>query len=197
LGWLNFSSDQEEEDVHFLRVTDQVFRIVARSLPSREKTHLFREPLFNGEVRPDCSPTQPSLWREFFRQLREELVTAQRDSQAFAQITQAMRILDLTEHTVLPAYRKYHQDLLFHQTDESLFQPFFVARTLEIVLRVLQTDGVNPDDKEKIAERAVTAMNDYLGYRPIPVLHNHQKMEPWPHEFFGVVPLWVAGAGVS
>ena len=238
LGWLNFSSDLGEEDVHFFRVLDQVFRAVAKTLPppspaatpldepladepltshkqrrrrdrnrdgkdgedkrkAKGKTAISQEIVFNGRIRLDRFSTQPSLWRECFRLLREELSIAKKDAPAFTQITQASQVIDLTEYVVFPAYREFHRDLLFHQTDESLFQPFFVARTMEIVLRILQSDEVDPSDSKGIADRAVAAMNDYLGYRPIPVLHNQQKMEPWPHEFSGVVPLWIAGAGIA
>ena len=44
---------------------------------------------------------------------------------------------------------------------------------------------------------ALRAWNDFVGYRPIAVLENGRKMEPYPHERFRPVPLYLRGAGVA
>ena len=212
LGWLNFASGQET-DVRFMRTTDQLFRVIrcmqptlvvrvpravgAKDPGAGDPSKGSPDAVFTGHLDFSRFENDPPLWREFFRVQREELAVLRRESAAFADPVQASRALDLAEHVILPAYREYHRDLLFHQTEESLFQPFFVARVLETILRVVLTDGVAWDDREAITERTIAQLNDYIGYRPIPILNNQQKMQPWPHEFFGVVPLWVAGAGVA
>ena len=52
-----------------------------------------------------------------------------------AQVEQAEAVLRLVFDGVLPAYREFHRDLLFHQTDETLFQPLFIGRACEAVLQ--------------------------------------------------------------
>ena len=40
-------------------------------------------------------------------------------------------------------------------------------------------------------------LNDYLGYRPVAVLHNERKIQPYEHEWVRPVPLYVQGAGAA
>src|SRR6266404_3962788 len=47
-------------------------------------------------------------------------------SAAFQDISQAAGVLPLALGEVLAAYRTHHADLLFHQNDAELFQPFFL-----------------------------------------------------------------------
>ena len=47
----------------------------------------------------------------------------------------------------LPAYREFHRDLLFHQTDEALFQPFFIGRVCEAVLAAGRPVGPTRADR--------------------------------------------------
>ncbi len=150
---------------------------------------------FNGSIDFSRFSKNPPIWREFFRVLREELTVASRETSVFSDGIQAAKVLDVTEYQLLPAYRKYHEDLLFHQSDESLFQAFFVGRAMGYVLRLLTEN--ESESSEWVVEKAIGKLNDFIGYRPIPVLHNQQKMQPWPHEYVGAVPLWIAGAGVS
>ncbi|MDD3468666.1 MAG: hypothetical protein PHE53_01640 [Thermoguttaceae bacterium] len=227
LGWLNFSSGTEEDVRFLRAVSRVFTLLEAEQNPittHTEPIHLLDKPVqlpplgvtappqsnskkknttsstevpcrFDGSIDFSRFPKNPPIWREFFRVLREELVVASQESSVFSDGTQASRVLDITEHHLLPGYRKFHEDLLFHQSDESLFQAFFVGRAMGYVLRLLAES--ESDSIPWVIEKAIGKLNDFIGYRPIPVLHNQQKMQPWPHEYVGAVPLWIDGAGVS
>ena len=55
--------------------------------------------------------------------------------------------------SLLPAYRQFHRDLLFHQTDEALFQPFFLGRACEAVLQ----QGGPWDQADRIVAEAIAS----------------------------------------
>ncbi|MBW3540386.1 MAG: hypothetical protein KY476_08955 [Planctomycetes bacterium] len=111
----------------------------------------------------------------------------------FADVSQAEAALLLVFDALLPAYRAHHGDLLFHLDDEFFLQPFFVARAFEAVL----SQGPPWDERERIVAGALEALNDFLGYRPIAVLEDRRRMEPYPHERFQPIPLYLKDAGVA
>jgi hypothetical protein len=93
----------------------------------------------------------------------------------------------------LPAYREHHRDLLFHLRDEEFQQPFFLAKVFEAVLE----QGGPWDENDRIVPGAIARLNDFVGYRPIAILENGQRMEPYSHERFRPLPLYIRGAGVA
>ncbi len=44
--------------------------------------------------------------------------------------------------------------------------------------------------------RVLSRYDDFIGYRPIPVLHSKQKMQPYRHEWLHAIPLYIQGVGV-
>ena len=50
---------------------------------------------------------------------------------------------------------------------------------------------------ERIVRGAIAWLNDYLGHRPVAVLHNEQKIQPYEHEWVRPIPLYIQGAGVA
>lgn len=46
-------------------------------------------------------------------------------------------------------------------------------------------------------KRVISRYDDFIGYRPIPVLHSRQKMQPYHHEWVHAIPLYVRGVGVA
>ena len=168
LGYLNFSSGAA--DVKFLKNLSDLFGILDR--PSEKN-----------------SPT----WRRLGDFLREQLAVLHGESDAFRAVEQAEAVLRLLFDAALPAYREFHRDLLFHQTDEQLFQPFFIGRVCEAVLR----QGGPWDETERIVRGAIARLNDYLGHRPVAVLRTEQKIQPYDHEWVRPIPLWIRGAGVA
>ena len=79
----------------------------------------------------------------------------------------------------LPAYRQYHRDLLFHQTDERLFQPVF--HRPDVRGRAPPGAALGPDRAHR--GRALRQLNDFIGHRPVAVLQNEQKLQPYAHEW--------------
>ncbi len=127
------------------------------------------------------------------RQLIDQLRELSERSAAFANPEQARAVIELVFEKVLPAYREHHRDLLFHLADADLLRPFFIGRVAEAVL----AEGGPWDETERIVTGAIARLNDFIGHRPVAVLHSSQKIEPYPHERVRPIPLYIAGADVS
>ena len=91
-----------------------------------------------------------------------------------------------------PPIATFHADLLFHQTEETLFGAFFVGRACEAILQ----QGAPWDETERIVRGALSRLNDYIGHRPVAALET-RRHEPYPHEWLRPVPLYIEGAGVE
>jgi hypothetical protein len=168
LGYLNFSSGSP--DPGFLRKINRLFELL------------------------DAWPTRSeATWRVMGRYLRQQLVELNGATEAFREAAQAEAVLALVFDTVLSGYHAFHRDLLFHMTDEGLFQPFFIGRVCEAVLLA----GSPWDETERITKLALATLNDYVGHRPIAVLRSQQKIQPYAHEWVRPIPLFVRGAGVG
>lgn len=111
---------------------------------------------------------------------------------AFADTSQAESVLRLVFEDVLPAYRQHHRDLLAHLSDAEFEQPFFLAKVIEAVLE----QGGPWTERDRIIQRSIHRLNDFVGYRPIAVLENSLKMELYPHEQVRPWPLYIRNAGV-
>ncbi|MGE0607261.1 MAG: hypothetical protein AB7O62_09225 [Pirellulales bacterium] len=134
-----------------------------------------------------------AAWQLVYRWLAEELIGVDRNSAAFGTVDQVQAVLPLVFEQLLPAYRQHHHDLLFQQSDEELFQPFFLARACEAVL----SQGPPWDQPARIIRGAIKTLNDFIGYRPVAVLHTDQKIEPYEHEWVCPIPLYFREAGVA
>ncbi|HEX4150177.1 MAG TPA: hypothetical protein VHY20_14365, partial [Pirellulales bacterium] len=162
LGYLNFSSGTP--DVRFRQNMNELMHRVGSELP--------------GD-RP---------WETVRDLLGQKLAELAGTSDAFRQAEQARAIIATAFDRLPRAYREFHHDLLHHQTEAALLQPFFLVRCCEALLR--QGSPWNDVDK------GVAALNDFLGYRPVAVLHTPQKIEPYAHEWVCPQPLYFRGAGV-
>ncbi len=125
--------------------------------------------------------------------LSEHLESLAASAPAFQNSDQARAVLGLVFDRVLPMYRQHHSDLLFHLKAEDFYQPFFVARVIETVL----SEGPAWSESDLIAERSLKHLNDFLGHRPVAVLETGQQMQPYTHERFRPVPLFIKGAGAA
>lgn len=125
--------------------------------------------------------------------LQEVLSNLHESSPAFRDIHQASSVLRLVFDGVLPAYRQHHRDLLAHLKDSEFEQPFFLAKAFEAVLE----QGGPWEENDRIVGNAIYRMNDFVGYRPIAVLENGQKMDVYPHERVRPWPLYIRNAGVA
>jgi len=170
LGYLNFSSGAA--DVSFLANLNGLFA----ELPQP------------AEATEGGSPA----WRLVVAELRAELDDLRGQDSPFRDAHQAAAALELAAEHVGPGYLQFHADLLFHQTEEALFQPFFLGRLFEAIL----SQGGPWDEVERITAGAISQLNDYIGYRPVPALES-RTFEPYPHEWLRAVPLYIEGAGVA
>jgi hypothetical protein len=187
LGYLNFSSGASEP--RFLENLNRLFGKVAgaRSTGGGKRD----SPIF-ANAKIGTGP-EKTAWRVLGDLLRAELQGAHATSEAFRHTEQAEAVLQLVFEQVLPAYREFHADLLFHQTEETLFQPFFIGRVCEAVLR----QGGPWNQVERIVPAAIHELNDYIGHRPVAVLRTEQKLQPYDHEWVRPIPLWIRGAGAA
>ncbi|MEX0716997.1 MAG: hypothetical protein WD066_10430 [Planctomycetaceae bacterium] len=112
---------------------------------------------------------------------------------AFADSRQAEAVVRLTLDECVPAYRAFHADLLAHAPEQDFEQPFFLARVFEAVL----SEGLPWDESDRVVRGAIDRLNDFLGFRPVAVLENDRKMEPYRHERHRPVPLYIRDAGVA
>lgn len=167
LGYLNFSAGAP--DVQFLANLNRLF-----------------VPLV-GAVAADS----PAPWRTVVAQLRERLERLAAESPTFRDPEQARQVLRLVEQRILPGYLEFHRDLLFHQTEQALFNAFFLGRACEATIR----QGAPWDEDDRITRGAIANLNDYIGYRPVAILEN-RRIEPYANEWLRPVPLYVRGAGV-
>src|SRR5204862_12768 len=77
--------------------------------------------------------------------------------------------------------------------DAALWQPFFLVRALEAVLRQR-----GPwEERERIVNGALKLLHDYVGHRPIAVLESRPESEPYDHERVRPIPLFIRGAGTA
>ena len=166
-GYLNFSSGTSDPNL------------------LKNINSLYRE--FEGEF--PAADTQQKLCQS----LLETLHKLQQNGKAFADIQQAESVVRLLGEKLLPLYRQFHEDLLFHQSDAGLWRPFFVGRALE----ALVAQGGPWDEGERIVQGAIAQLNDYVGYRPVATLDSGNLSLPYANEFVRPLPLYVRGAGVA
>jgi hypothetical protein len=117
----------------------------------------------------------------------------QADSTAFGDVAQSRAIVRLLKDHLLPGYREFHRDLLWHQSDNNLWRPLFVGRALE----ALVSQGGPWNESQRIVDGALDQLNDYIGYRPVAAIESQQQMEPYAHEWVRPIPLYVKDVGVA
>ena len=167
LGYLNFSSGNREP---------RLFQLL---------NELYRElPPSNKDTR--CSALRAIEY------LEQQLALLAKQSEAFRTDDQAGLVLSLVSKHFIPEYRHFHADLLFHQTDELVFNPFFLGKILEKILQ----QGSPWTEHKRIVSAVIEELNDYIGYRPIPVLEGEEKHQPYTHEWVAPIPLYIRGIGV-
>lgn len=170
LGYLNFSSGSP--DANFLSNLNLLF---ARAAKGEKKRTTESEP-----------------WLVVGQWLRKELRRLSPGNGAFQDVKQAEGVIQQVWQHVLPAYRQFHSDLLFHVSSRELFQPLFVGRVCEAVL----AQGAPWEDTDRVTAGAIRQLNDYVGHRPVPALATH-KHEPYAHEFVRPIPIYIEGAGAA
>ncbi len=179
LGYLNFSSGAR--DCRFLRGLSELFR---QAESQRQKTR------DSVRLAGDESPVI-QLVGETLRAKLAELHAS--GAGAFRDNAQSDNVLRIAFDEFLPAYRSFHADLLAHQTDDSIYNAFFLG----VVLETLLQQGGPWEETPRIVDAALSQLNDFIGHRPVAVLETEQKIEPYSHEYVRPVPLYIAGAGAA
>lgn len=167
LGYVNFSNGVP--DPSFQRNLNNLFEIC--------------------HSRPD--ETAAACCAPLYEFLHAQLLELHENSSAFRDIEQAEHVLKLALLEFPPAYRKFHRDLLRHQTDASLFTSLFVARVFEAVL----AQGPPWSETRRVLRGARQQLNDFLGHRPLAVLENERQVEPYPKERVRPVPIYLREVG--
>ncbi|MEX0610744.1 MAG: hypothetical protein WD229_01380, partial [Pirellulales bacterium] len=168
VGYLNFSSGAS--DPKFLRTINALFRSI--------------EP----HCQEECEPVDVLCgW------LDERMTGLAANGGAFGDVSQARAIVGLLRDHLLPAYRSFHRDLLWHQRDRDLWRPLFLSRACEALL----SQGGPWSETDRVINGALETLNDYLGYRPVAVLESERQMEPYAHERFRPIPLSMHEVGVA
>ena len=168
VGYLNFSSGAS--DPKFLRHINDLFRSI--------------EPRCDEKCRPVdvlCAALEGRM---------AELSAC---GGPFGDVSQARAIVARLRDHLLPAYRAFHRDLLWHQRDRDLWRPLFLARAFEALL----SQGGPWSETDRIVNGALESLNDYLGYRPVAVLESERQMEPYGHERVRPIPLYIHDVGVA
>ncbi|MBM4020853.1 MAG: hypothetical protein FJ284_01145 [Planctomycetes bacterium] len=128
--------------------------------------------------------------------LAERLTRLEAEQPAFRDASQARRMLSLLFEHLVPAYRRFHGDLLEHQPPGSIERPFFLmAAARQLLAGLANADPT--DDDQRLVDGAIDRLNDYVGWRPVAVLENGRLSAPYAHERVRPVPLFIAGAGVA
>jgi hypothetical protein len=168
VGYLNFSSGAS--DPKFLRNLNALYRSI--------------------EARGDqqCQPAHVlAAW------LEQRMTELSANPGPFGDVRQARAVVGLLRDHLLPAYRAFHRDLLWHQRDRDLWRPLFLGRAFEVLL----SHGPPWNEAARIIPAALDSLNDYLGYRPVAVLESERQMEPYAHERVRPIPLYIHDVGVA
>jgi hypothetical protein len=132
-------------------------------------------------------------WRRLREVLSRHLDAVQGTASAFRDVEQARAVLRLVWNELLPAYRRFHADLLFHQSEAGLFQPFFVGRACEAVL----AEGPPWNEVQRVVQGALRRLNSFVGHRPVPQLHGRAPGAPYEHEWSCPLPIYIRDAGTA
>jgi len=174
LGYLNFSSGSF--DPVAWRALNDLFAAV-ETTPGEEGAAV-------AEL-PDTAAAVAGVLRHRLRELEAA-------EPAFRQAAQAWTALDLVFDRFPSAYREFHADLLEHQAAGALERPFFLMAAAQAVLAA---EASGEEGADRIIDRVIGQLNDYVGWRPVAVLENGRLSEPYPHERVRPLPIFVAGVG--
>src|SRR5262245_28888280 len=130
VGYLNFSSGAS--DPKFLRAINTLFAAVECNC--------------DGEQ-------QPAFVLCDWLQRRMDELTA--SASAFGDVSQASAVVRLLRDQFLPAYRAFHRDLLWHQSDRELWRPLLLGRAIEAIL----SQGGPWNEAKRVVDGALETLN--------------------------------------
>lgn len=173
LGYLNFSSGKP--DAKFLLAMNRLYDRALRGAPGQYSPYTGLPP-----------------WLTLQQWLQDRLAALRNENPIYQECEQATHVLQLVWLSLLPDYLDFHNDLLFHQEPEGLFNGLFLGRAMEAVLQ----QGPPWTDLDRILNGAIRHLNDYVGFRPVAVLEG-RRLEPYPNEWLRPIPLYIRDVGVA
>ena len=166
-------------------------------------------------LREEQALLETPLWQVLYALLKEVLDEKEGTSPLYSDVRQARGVLEFAFEHFVPFYRRWHKDLLAHQPDDTLFNAFSLGTLFAEILQlqafqVLTKDGgkngesrEDADDSESESMALQEALNktlksfdDFVGYRPVPILRSKEKVQAYPHEKVRTIPLYIQGVGV-
>ncbi|MCA9040983.1 MAG: hypothetical protein KDA65_11595 [Planctomycetaceae bacterium] len=144
-----------------------------------------------NELFQEC--TEEDEWSAVYEELKTALAELKESSPTFANSQQAESVLYMGFELFLPAYREFHSDLLAHVAEVEFREPLFLVCIFNMLLK---QEGPW-DETDRIISLAVEEINDYVGYRPVAMLENERKMQPYRHEWQRPLPLYMKDVGCS
>ncbi len=200
VGYVNFSSGTHfssgTSDPKFLENLNLIIRNITDSMLDHDRGAQDRgaQDRDDESLAIDGAPSPgPNIVQILCHWIESTIDRLESQGGPFAETRQARGVLHLLEHSFLPAYRKFHGDLLHHQTEASLWRPFFLGMALEGLL----AQGPPWDETDRIIDQTLQQLNDYVGYRPIATLESQPNSQPYAHEFVRPITLYIPGAGVA
>lgn len=173
LGYLNFSSGKS--DPRSLAALNRLYGWAVAGSPQKYSPYAGLPP-----------------WLTIQQWLQDRLGKLRDEKEIFRESDQANQVLQIVWLYLLPDYLDYHSDLLFHQEPEGLFNGLFLGRAIECVLQ----QGPPWNEIDRIVPKAIDALNDYVGFRPVAVLEG-RRLEPYAHEWLRPIPLYIRDVGVA
>lgn len=140
-----------------------------------------------------ASQADEPTWRRLGAALAEQCQELGRNPGVLGNVDQSAAVIHLVFNHCLPAYWQFHSDLLFHQRQGEIFRPFLIARVCEAVL----SSGGPWEEAARVQRDTLVRLNDFVGHRPVAILHSRPRGEPYLHERIRPVPLYLSGAGVA
>ena len=107
-------------------------------------------------------------------------------------MSQARAVVALLQQHLLPAYREFHRDLLWHQSDSELWRPLFLGRRWRPSCRRADR-GTKPSASSRRARNAERLHRLSAGRRA----RVRRQMEPYAHERVRPIPLYIQDVGVA
>ncbi|MDR1477913.1 MAG: hypothetical protein LBJ00_03120 [Planctomycetaceae bacterium] len=213
MGYLNFSSGNK--DAKLYSAINTVYKTLAPNITSQPQTdeNNINQPVILASVidtngadkqvktkkntkKTNANKNQPPiipLATQTITLLQTKLAEIAQANKSFRIDDQAGQTLDITLKHFIPKYRQFHEDILFHQIDDILFNPFALAKIFESIIR----QGSPWEEVDRIVDGAIDELNDYIGYRPIAILEGVERHDPNKHEFVATVPLYIKKVGIA
>ena len=141
LGYLNFSSGSH--DPQFFKHLNQLYQYCGEQV---------------GHTQIEDDALVP-LWQSVIQLLEERLKRLHEKNSTFTNNDQASLILGNIRENILPQYLRFHSDLLFHQSENVLYGPFFVGRVFECLLAELNRSSKWSETRQ---HEIIDKLNDYV-----------------------------------